>query len=105
MPCVRVSAKTGSGFGKLKDLIFKDVVAAPTSSGGGWVSPNLRQKKVLEKAKQEIERVLAEIEINPSPDLASDMISNILDCLYNISGSRNREDLYDHIFSQFCIGK
>jgi len=104
-PCIRVSARVGSGLEKLKKEIFKGIVVGAGSVEGNWISPNLRQRKLLEIAKRDLLRLIQSLETNPSPDLVSDMINNILKGLSEISGGRNREDLYDHIFSQFCIGK
>jgi tRNA U34 5-carboxymethylaminomethyl modifying GTPase MnmE/TrmE len=33
------------------------------------------------------------------------VLNSAIDCLGMLSGKRGQEDLYDHIFSQFCIGK
>jgi tRNA U34 5-carboxymethylaminomethyl modifying GTPase MnmE/TrmE len=33
------------------------------------------------------------------------MLNNAIDYLGMLSGKREQADLYDHIFSQFCIGK
>jgi len=105
LPSIRVSAKLGSGLEKLKKEIFKGVVVESGSAEGNWISPNLRQRKLLEIAKRDLLRLTQGLETNPSPDLVSDMMNNILNGLGEISGGRTREDLYDQIFSQFCVGK
>jgi tRNA U34 5-carboxymethylaminomethyl modifying GTPase MnmE/TrmE len=35
----------------------------------------------------------------------SGVLNDVLLFLGEVSGDRKTEDLYDHIFSQFCIGK
>ncbi|MCB2145050.1 MAG: tRNA uridine-5-carboxymethylaminomethyl(34) synthesis GTPase MnmE [Deltaproteobacteria bacterium] len=105
MPHIRVSAKIGTGISELKGLIFKDLVSSKSVFSQEHVTPNLRQRKILEKIVQAIERCLLAIDSHPSPDVVSEMLNNVLLLLADVSGKRNKEDLYDHIFSQFCVGK
>ena len=66
--------------------------------------PNLRQRNVLEK-KKTVQRCCRAHETQQPLELLSGMFNDVLLVLDDISGDRKREDLYDHIFSQFCIGK
>ncbi|MBC2711349.1 MAG: tRNA uridine-5-carboxymethylaminomethyl(34) synthesis GTPase MnmE [Desulfosarcina sp.] len=102
---IRVSAKLGTGIAELKDLIFKELVSGQNIVNGESVTPNLRQRKILEKAKQEIQRFNFAVETEQSLEFMSGMLNNVLQILEEISGNRNKEDLYNHIFDQFCIGK
>lgn len=102
---IRVSAKSGGGIEELKEVIFKELVSGKVGVNGESVTPNLRQRKILEKAKREIESCIIDKRENQPVELVSVMLNNVLQILGEISGNRNREDLYDHIFSQFCIGK
>ena len=102
---IRVSAKFGTGMADLKDLIFKTLASEKGIVNCESVTPNLRQRKVLEKAKQEIQRFNITDESEQSLELVSGMLGNVLQILEEISGNRSKEDLYDNIFSQFCIGK
>ena len=102
---IRVSAKFGTGIAELKDLIFKDFVSGNNSANNERVTPNLRQRKILEKALLEIEQCGIAVVTGQPITLVSGMLKNVLVIFEEISGSRNKEDLFDHIFSQFCIGK
>ena len=103
--CVRVSAKTGAGLDELKQRIFNGLVAEPGMVAGERVAPNLRQRKILERAAREIESLTASMGTQPAVELLTEKMSRILHVLDEISGNRRRDDLYEHIFSQFCIGK
>jgi tRNA modification GTPase len=105
IPHIHVSAKTGTGVAALKDLIFNDLVSGESLGGLEGATPNLRQRKILEKIERELHRCVIAAETEQSLDVVSGLLNDILHFLGEISGNRNKEDLYDHIFSQFCIGK
>ena len=105
IPHIRVSAKSGTGIDDLKALIFKDLFSGESIVGNERVTPNLRQRKILEKVKRQLERCMIATETEQSVVVVSEMLNGSLLLLDEISGSRKQEDLYDHIFSQFCIGK
>lgn len=105
LPHIRVSAKTGVGIDALKALIFKDIVSGNDRVNHDGITPNLRQRKILERVKQELHRLERSAEAEQSIEVASSLLNNILHLLEEISGNRNKEDLYELIFSQFCIGK
>ena len=103
--CVRVSAKTGAGLDDLRQRIFDGLVAESGLVAGEQVSPNLRQRNVLERAAREIESLSAAIGTRSAVELVSEKMNQILHILDEISGNRDQEDLYEKIFSQFCVGK
>ncbi|WP_372682557.1 tRNA uridine-5-carboxymethylaminomethyl(34) synthesis GTPase MnmE [Desulfosarcina sp.] len=105
IPQAKVSAKTGHGVANLKGLIFKDLVSGKNRGDHGGATPNLRQRIILEKTMRELQRCLAAAETEQPLDVISGLLTEVLHLLDGISGRRKTEDLYDHIFSQFCIGK
>ena len=102
---VSVSAKYGSHIDQLKALIFKDVVLGKVYDEGPGVTPNLRQRKLLEKAKNELQHLSGSDGAGQSIDMIAAGLNRAMDYLGMVSGKREQEDLYDHLFSQFCIGK
>ena len=102
---VRVSAKYGDHIGELKALIFKDMVLGKGLDEGTGVTPNLRQRKLLEKARDELQDLAGSTGERLSIELVAALLNSAIDRLGMLSGKREQEDLYDHIFSQFCIGK
>ena len=105
IPHIYVSAKTGTGVADLKDLIFNALVSGESLGGLEGATPNLRQRKILEKIERELQQCIIAAETEQSLDVVSGLLNDILHFLNEISGNRNKEDLYDHIFSQFCVGK
>lgn len=102
---IAVSAKTGSGISDLKKIIFNTLVGEQNKENIPVAPPNLRQRKILEKIEQMILSEKENIKINPEAELMADILSHIREELEKITGSTNGDDLYDHIFSQFCVGK
>jgi tRNA modification GTPase len=102
---IRVSAKTGTGMSALKELIFKDLVSGKTRVKHEGATPNLRQRKILEKILQELLRGDNAAETEQAIVNVSELLNTILNLLNEILGDRKKEDLYDNIFSQFCVGK
>jgi tRNA modification GTPase len=105
IPHIRVSAKTGFGIPALKKLIFRDIVSGKSLVNHEGVTPNLRQRKILEKVIQKLQRCNKLTQTKQSIELVSGLLNDALLLLDDICGNRKREDLYDHIFNQFCIGK
>ena len=105
-PHIRVSAKLGDGIDDLKSMILKRCLAEPDSKPPMGATPNLRQRKLLEKVKAEMEAITScGPLIEESLEELSGMMSNALGLLAEITGKKHQADLYDQIFNQFCIGK
>jgi len=68
-------------------------------------STNVRHKSALEKTKQSIENIFETIESGLPMDLMAVDIKGALDSLSEVTGEISSEDLLDHIFSNFCVGK
>ena len=66
---------------------------------------NIRHKSALEKTKQSIENIFETIENGLPMDLMAVDIKGALDSLSEVTGEISSEDLLDHIFSNFCVGK
>ena len=104
-PVVRVSAKYGTHIDRLKKLIFKDIVLAKGIDAGPGVTPNLRQRKLLEKTIEELKPMAGSVGTRLTIDIVAGRLKSAIDCLGMLSGKREQEDLYDHIFRNFCVGK
>jgi tRNA modification GTPase len=103
--CIRLSAKIGTNIEKLKQTIFEKIMIPGRSVSGDQVSPNVRQRNLLEKVIEEINPLASTETPEISPDLVSEKLNRVKHLLEQISGKENQEDLYDAVFSQFCIGK
>ncbi len=106
--CVEISAKEGEGIEKLSEEIVKMVLLEPEAVLGGEeeVITSERHRELLEKAKNSIEKALKSLEEGfESPEFLSMDIDQALESLGMIVGKVTTEDMYDIIFSRFCIGK
>lgn len=63
---------------------------------------NNRHLEIAKRMKNEIER---SIEVWERNEIAAHYLHNALDCLEELNGKRDREEIYNTIFSKFCIGK
>ncbi len=102
---VFISAKEGEGIEALAEQIFL-LVTGGRSKEIPQVAPNLRQKMALEKAREALERAVANLK-KPTvyPELVAVDLREALSSLGEITGEATTEDLLDRIFSNFCLGK
>jgi len=106
--CVEISAKKREGIDELAKLITETVMLEPESvlKGEETVITSERHKVLLEEAKKSLEKVVATLEEGyESPEFLSMDIDGALESLGKIVGEVTTEDMYDIIFSRFCIGK
>jgi tRNA modification GTPase len=100
---LRVSALTGLGLGDLKALLRERLV------GGGPVEEpvltDARHARALEEAVGALDRAARTEAAGLSEELTLDDLHDALLHLGEITGEQARADLYDRIFSTFCIGK
>ena len=91
------------------DLLTKKIVEKILGKGKKEVPqlvPTLRQKVLLEKAKNALERALKTLsQKEPLPELVAVEIRDALSELSEIVGEVTSEDVLSEIFSRFCIGK
>ncbi len=106
--CVETSAKRGEGIEKLADRIVEMVLLEPEAVLGGEeeLITSERHRELLTEAKGAVERAIGSLEKGfESPEFLSMDIDEALEKLGMIVGRVTTEDMYDIIFSRFCIGK
>jgi tRNA modification GTPase len=104
-PIVKVSALTGQGIKELRRAVLNKVTGTEMDSASVSLAPNLRHKKALMEASQCFKAaVLNTKEGRPMEIIAVDLKSG-LDALAEITGERADQELYEKIFSEFCLGK
>jgi len=106
--CVEISAKRGEGIERLAELITELVMLEPETVLGGdeVVITSERHRELLERAEESLKRALKTLESGvESPEFLSMDIDDALKALGEIVGEVTTEDMYDIIFSRFCIGK
>ena len=69
------------------------------------VITNVRHKSALEKTNEALLNIIETIDMGLPMDLMAVDIKDALDSLSEVTGEISSEDLLDHIFSNFCVGK
>lgn len=101
---VRVSAVTGEGLERLKGHIAGRL-GPGGDPDGSRILVNLRQRKLLEAARQHVDQACRCIDQTSEAELVAIEIKDALGSLQEILGQGVSEDVLDHIFKRFCIGK
>ncbi len=103
-PRVEVSAKTGEGIDKLRNLILEKVGVNTAEGGNIYIS--VRHENLLKRAKAALENALNYLEGEfYSPEILMLDLREATDALGEILGEIATEDVLGQIFSTFCIGK
>ena len=66
---------------------------------------NIRHLELLKKSKESLENVLYNIDCDLSEDMLTIDIMDSYEFLGSIIGETVDDDLFDKIFSEFCMGK
>lgn len=100
---LRVSARTGEGVEQLRERLRERLLgAAPLEDP---VITNARQGRSLERASSALAAAAAAASSGVSEELVLEDLRQARRELGAITGEFDCEDLYDRIFSTFCIGK
>jgi tRNA modification GTPase len=101
---VKISALTGEGIDMLEERIVEKIIDSDTGLENHFV-PNIRQKTALSKALGHFQNAATNLGHGyPMEIIAVDLKSGI-ENLEEVTGETSGDDLYDRIFSNFCLGK
>ena len=100
----RVSALTGAGVARLEEAIVERVIRGPAVGEDAFMA---RQRHVgaLTRAFVALERARTRLIVDNAGELVAEELREAQDALGEITGAFATEDLLEHIFSSFCIGK
>lgn len=103
---VEISAKDSMGIEEMEDRIYSYIVEEKVEdSSERIIITNIRHKTALEKTKDAIRGIFETIDGGLPMDLISVDLKEALDSLSEITGEISSEDVLDHIFGNFCVGK
>ncbi|WP_068268411.1 tRNA uridine-5-carboxymethylaminomethyl(34) synthesis GTPase MnmE [Caviibacter abscessus] len=103
---IEISAMKNIGITEMENTLYKYIYENDIKDiSGSQIITNIRHKTALEKTKKSIENMFFTIENGFPLDLISVDLKEALDCLSEITGEITNEDILDHIFSNFCVGK
>jgi len=103
-PPVGISAVTGAGLAELEQAIY-DVASGEALAPVQTVALNARHHAALVRAHDSLEQVLASIRNGLPPDFLSIDLKAAFEALGEITGEDLKEEIIDHIFARFCVGK
>jgi tRNA modification GTPase len=103
---IEISATENLGISNMEDEIYKYIVSGQVEdSSQKLIITNVRHRSALEKTKQAVENILETINMGLPMDLMAVDLKEALDSLSEVTGEISTEDLLDHVFSNFCVGK
>jgi len=105
LTAVRISALTGEGIDELLNAIPEKVMESDPDSISLSPAPNLRHKAALTDAINRFKEAVFNIRHGSPLDIIAMDIREGSDALAEITGETTNEDIYDKIFSEFCLGK
>lgn len=103
---VEISAKDNIGIEDMQEKIYSYIVEEDVeNSSEKLIITNIRHKTALEKTKDAIRNIFETIDMELPMDLISVDLKEALDSLSEITGEISSEDILDHVFGNFCVGK
>ena len=103
---LEISAKDNIGIEDMEERIYSYIVEEKVEdSSEKLIITNIRHKTALEKTKDAIRNIFETIDVGMPMDLISVDLKEALDSLSEITGEISSEDILDHVFGNFCVGK
>jgi len=103
---IEISAKENIGIAEMEEEIYSSIVSGKIEdTSETLVITNIRHRSALVKTKESIENIFETINIGLPMDLIAVDLKEALDALSEVTGEISSEDVLDHIFSNFCVGK
>ena len=102
---ISVSALKGSGFHRLEEEVKTRIFHDSGTAQGAPVIDSLRQKNLLERASDGVEKVVEGIHNGLPVDVLAMDLSEVVQALGEITGEVSSADILEQMFSNFCVGK
>ena len=103
---INISAKESIGISDMEEQIYDLIVRGTVeNSSKKLIITNIRHKTALEKTKDAIKNIFETINLGLPMDLIAVDLKEALDSLSEVTGEISTEDLLDHVFKNFCVGK
>jgi tRNA modification GTPase len=103
-PQVEISAIYGVGLEKLKETILQTVNLSKIAAESEFLL-NLRQRNALHDAQKSLTLAIESFQNKLPFDLVSIDLKKAIICLGEITGEEVSEEVINHIFENFCVGK
>ncbi len=105
-PFIQISTRTRNGVDLLQQtLVDKALRGKPDLGETGATVTSARHFDVLQRTDQSLTLSLQSLREGRSNEFITVDLRNALDCLGEITGEVTTDEILDHIFSKFCVGK
>ena len=104
-PIILTSTLTGVGLERLREMLAETVLEGRINTSIAPPLLNMRQREALQRSLQSIQQAIESARNNESYEFIALDLHTAIDTLGEIMGKVTTEDILDHIFSEFCIGK
>lgn len=104
LPVVAVSAKFGQGLEDLEQAVLELAIGGEVSTVSG-VAINARHEAALRSADASLERAMETASQAMPADFVAIDLKAAIAALGEITGEDLKEEVIDHIFANFCVGK
>ena len=101
---VEVSARTGEGLDRLRDVLRRLLLDAKVERDTPAVA-NLRHIELLERARDALGAAAEAATAGVSEEYVLSDLQRARSALEELTGSKTTDDMLRHIFERFCIGK
>jgi len=104
LPMVSISAKQGDGLADLKERIVSLFAAGGDISESTLLSDR-RHREALLRAREALSRFSESVTVGQEAEFLALDLKEALGAFGEITGETTPDEILDHIFSRFCIGK
>ncbi len=102
---ISISALNKTGIDRLKKAILNTLGWKNPVSEGTLIIQSRRQKEILERLSSAMVRIHNSLETGEGHEILSIHVREALSIVDSLTGSLDMEDIYNRIFSNFCVGK
>ena len=102
---LKVSALYRKGIKNLIRILYNQALSGSLPEEGELVLTNARHYQSIVKAKENISQALASLEKGLSQEFLALDLRSALESIGEITGQTTTDDVLNHIFLNFCIGK
>ncbi len=100
-----ISAKEDWGISELEEVFSRTFETLNPADADGRIITSLRQKQLIESCSALILRAIEGTERKTPLEYIAVDLNEVLDSLDQLTGLKPTDDVYDLIFSRFCVGK
>lgn len=104
VPTVRVSVRTGEGVGELRRAIVRALTGEEARSDAPAIS-NVRHLALVDRGREAVSLARKALAAGATEELVLAELVAAREALESITGRRTPDELLNHIFGRFCVGK